>query len=1004
MAVLLFALAFLGLSSALPRIGDGLTGSLVERQFTSPSPPDFDNNEQPHNITDYDPESWTLSTKTLITNHYQTQPYVANGYHGSRIPAEGIGYLVLKNNSNRNGVWPINGWPLDNPRQTVATISGFWDSQHNTTRTNFPELLKNGGESVISGIPTWSTLYVTTPDGKYTYAPGVPHEQIESFNQSLSIRNGILTTRVKWTPVKGGISYDLKFTILAHRSRINLGLLKLDITPSEDGNVIVTDILDGAGAQRTEFSEKAFESKDNMIWTAVSPVGVPDVAAYEFSTLDFPFGSRQGLVIEESRKNANYRPYVSTNHSTISQEWQVETTKDQTVTIIKYVGIASTDAFPNPKRTAHQAALDARACGWDTLVKEHNGAWDELWDDGDIVVHGDEQMQIAVRASLFHLLANIRGGSEGKGLGDNSIAVGGLASDSYAGFVFWDADLWMLPGLLALHPDHASAINNYRSRMLPQARENAKQYNSDGVLYPWTSARFGNCTATGPCVDYQYHLNTDIALVNWHQFLTTGDEDWLKRQAWPIIKGVADMWASKVRTANETGDDGLRPGMYVVRNMTDPDEYANHVDNGAFTNAGIKVIMGIAQAAAKLVGETAPSKWKDVQEKIFIPFNTNANIIPEYGTMNGSVKIKQADVVLINYPLEFRLNESQALNDLDFYARAQSPDGPAMTWAMFAINAADLSPAGCASYTYLLYASQPYLREPYYQFSEQINDNIYENGNTNPAFTFLTGHGGFLQVPTHGFTGYRPRLDAFYLDPSLPPQLEGVEVKGMKHQGSVFNILVNSTNTTITRIHPKAHRRSNDSPGPVTIRIGSRNKMAGDWKLSVGQSLVIPTRRPDLNGTDLPGNKAQCKRAEADTPWYPGQFPLAAVDGSNHTVWQSATSKPSALTVDLEAPTQINGVSFNWASQPPESWTLLVGGNETTPETWRQVYHSDKVEISDPWIEDDALIVRIRTGNTTTQMFDQSISTVSRWVRLVVEGNKGREKERGPTVAQFGIL
>lgn len=327
-----------------------------------------------------------------------------------------------------------------------------------------------------------------------------------------------------------------------------------------------------------------------------------------------------------------------------------------------------------------------------------------------------------------------------------------------------------------------------------------------------------------------------------------------------------------------------------------------------------------------------------------------------------------------------------------------------MTWAMFAINAADLSPAGCASYTYLLYASQPYLREPYYQFSEQINDNIYENGNTNPAFTFLTGHGGFLQVPTHGFTGYRPRLDAFYLDPSLPPQLEGIEVKGMKHQGSVFNVLVNSTNTTITRLHPKAHGRSNDSPGPVTIRVGSRNKMAGDWKLSVGQSLVIPTRRPDLNGTDLPGNKAQCKRAEADTPWYPGQFPLAAVDGSNHTVWQSATSGPSALTVDLETPTVINGVSFNWASQPPESWTLLVGGNGTAPATWRRVYHSDEVEITDPWIEDDALIVRMRTGNTTTQMFDQNTSAVSRWVRLVVEGNKSHNKERGPTVAQFGIL
>jgi len=51
-------------------------------------------------------------------------------------------------------------------------------------------------------------------------------------------------------------------------------------------------------------------------------------------------------------------------------------------------------------------------------------------------VPGDEELQIALRASLYHLLANIRGESEGPGIGDNSISVGGLSSDSYAGCEF----------------------------------------------------------------------------------------------------------------------------------------------------------------------------------------------------------------------------------------------------------------------------------------------------------------------------------------------------------------------------------------------------------------------------------------------------------------------------------------------------------------------------------------------------------------------------------------
>lgn len=1004
MSVFITLALLLTYSNALPVVSNELLSLLRGRQLSAPPPSDWENNHVPQNITDFDSESWVLSTTSFIPNHYQNQPYVANGYHGSRVPAEGVGFWISTSDPdyNPNEVPPINGWPLDNPRQTVATISGFWDYQRNTTRTNFPELVRDGGESVISGIPTWTTFYITTPDGQYTYSPGVDPDSVIAFYQGLSIHNGILTTEVTWVPVAGGPEYQIKFTLLAHRSRINIGMMKVEITSDKDGAVIATDVLDGAGAQRTDHAGKEYVAKDDMIWTSVKPWGIADVTAYEYSTMDF--GACESSLIAGSRADAAERAYVSKNASTVAQEYKLSLVAGETVTLYKYVGIASSDAFENPAKVARKAALQAKKDGWEQLLEEHEEAWNELWEDGDIIVEGDEVLQISIRATLFHLLSNIRGASEGRGVGDNSISVGGLTSDSYAGLVFWDADLWMLPGLLVLHPDHAAAINEYRFRLLPQALENAKKYDRPGAMYPWTSSRFGNCTGTGPCADYQYHLNTDIALVHWHQFLSTGDYDWLKEQGWPIIKAVTEMWAAFVQKSNVTGEDGLKVGMYTVHNMTDPDEYANHIDNGAFTNAGVKVLMGIAKAAAELLGYSAPEKWTDIEENIFIPYNTEASIIPEYGGMNGSVEIKQADVVLINYPLEFRLNESQALGDLDFYARAQSPDGPAMTWAMFAINAADLSPAGCASYTYFVYASQPYLREPYYQFSEQMNDNITENGNTNPAFTFLTGHGGFLQIPTHGFTGYRPRLDAFYLDPSLPPQLQGLEIKGMKHQGAVFNVRIELENTTITRVPPRKTiaARTNMTTAldaPVTVRIGARNAMAGDWPVALGESLIIPTRRPDLNGTDLPGNLAQCKPAFSDSTWVAGQFPLAAVDGSNHTTWQPSTPDPTAVTVDLQAPTKIKGVSINWARYPPDAWTLLVSDSEDGE--WKVAGANNTVEISDPWRRDESLVVRRHIGNVTVQMLESEVE--ARWVRLVIEGTKG-DKTVGATVAQFGLL
>jgi trehalose/maltose hydrolase-like predicted phosphorylase len=454
----------------------------------------------------------------------------------------------------------------------VATISGLWDSQRNTTRTNFPELLKHGGESVISGIPTWSSLVFATSDG-HAYTPGVDASEVKSYYQTLSLKDGVVRTVVEWEPAKSGLTLVIDCSVVAHMTRINLGMIKCEVTPSESGDIILTDILDGQGAQRTSFVDKGLE-KDDTIWTSVKPAGIDNVTAFEVSTLDFDFTSKQGLVVEGSRKNAEQRAWVSGNESTISQEFTLETTKGETLTILKYVGIASTDAFPKDTSTvAQNAATEAKSCGWDTLIQEHRAGWEALWEEADIVIPGPEdieEMQIAVRASLFHLLSNIRPGDEGKGIGYNSIAVGGLASDSYAGLVFWDADTWMLPGLLALHPERAAAINNYRYRLLPQAKKNAETFGLPGALYPWTSGRFGNCTGTGPCKDYEYHLNSDISLVQWHQFLHSGDKTWLRERGWPIISAVADMWTGLVKKANASGEDGLEAGMYTLQNMTDP--------------------------------------------------------------------------------------------------------------------------------------------------------------------------------------------------------------------------------------------------------------------------------------------------------------------------------------------------------------------------------------------------------------------------------------------------
>jgi trehalose/maltose hydrolase-like predicted phosphorylase len=75
--------------------------------------------------------------------------------------------------------------------------------------------------------------------------------------------------------------------------------------------------------------------------------------------------------------------------------------------------------------------------------------------------------------------------------------------------------------------------------------------------------------------------------------------------------------------------------------LTDPDEYANFKDNGAFTNAGIGTIMGAAIKAAEILGVTAPSTWMKVETHIDIPVDPQSGIILEYTGFNGSTGVKQ---------------------------------------------------------------------------------------------------------------------------------------------------------------------------------------------------------------------------------------------------------------------------------------------------------------------------------------------------------------------------
>ncbi|KAM0081581.1 alpha,alpha-trehalase ath1 [Fusarium odoratissimum] len=709
----------------------------------------------------WDNDNWLLTTTNLDQGHYQSRGSVANGYLGINVAAVGPFFEI--DADEEGGV--INGWPLFSRRQTFATIAGFYDAQPKTNGTNFPWLLQYGYESVISGVPHWGGLIIDLGDDVYLDAT-VDNRTVHNFTSTYDFKAGVLEWSYTWEP-KGKGSYQIKYRLFAHKLHVNQAIVDLTIVPSTDSKAKVVNVIDGYSAVRSDFV-KSGQDEDGGIFSAVRPVGIANVTAYIYAQVN---GSKS--LDLSRRKLVHGKPYVHTNESSIAQAIPVKFSAGVPVHITKYVGAASSDAFEDPEKTAKEASHRALEEGYEKSLLSHLREWESVMPSDSVdsyafpendTLPDDEYIidsAIITVTNTYYLLQNTVGKNAQKAVSGapvniDSISVGGLTSDSYAGLIFWDADLFMQPGLTTSHPEAAQRITNYRVAKYDQAKkniatsfagsQNKTKFSESAAVYPWTSGRFGNCTATGPCWDYEYHLNGDIGISLVNQWVTSGDTDFFKETLLPIYDSVANLFA-----------DLLKPNgsSWTITNMTDPDEYANHIDAGGFTMALASETLIQANQIRRQFGMTENKTQDEIASDVL--FIRENGITLEFTTMNGSAIVKQADVVLMSFPLGYNDNytDQNGLDDLDYYANKQSPDGPAMTWAIYSIVADELSPSGCSAYTYAQYSYKPYTRPPFYQLSEQLVDNATVNGGTHPAYPFLTGHGGANQVTIFGYLGLR---------------------------------------------------------------------------------------------------------------------------------------------------------------------------------------------------------------------------------------------------------
>lgn len=405
------------------------------------------------------------------------------------------------------------------------------------------------------------------------------------------------------------------------------------------------------------------------------------------------------------------------------------------------------------------------------LLKEHIAAWAQLWSSGIELEGGRPDAAIAVNASLYAILSSVRDDWE------YGLAPGGL-TNYYSGHSFWDTETWMYPALLLLRPSTAKSLVAYRFNRLEGAYSKAKSYSPPfaGAMFPWESAFTGveTCPLWAATGLREQHISADVSLAVWQYWSVTKDIEWLRTVGYPILRGVADFYVSRVSI--ETAVDGTQ--VAHIYDVIPPDEYVDHGNDSVYTNYGAASALRFAVSAAGVLGLPSPAAYTEVANSLVILFDPELNIHPEYLNYPGDT-IKQADVVLLHYPWGMDMSEEVRRNDLEYYAARSDSNGPAMTWGMHAIGFKDLQMLPEAA-TYFNRSFQDNTHAPFNVWSETPSGN---------AGNFITGAGGFLQTLVQGYAGLRVTEAALLVEyPACPEGTTELKVRGMGYLGSVFSL------------------------------------------------------------------------------------------------------------------------------------------------------------------------------------------------------------------------
>lgn len=386
-------------------------------------------------------------------------------------------------------------------------------------------------------------------------------------------------------------------------------------------------------------------------------------------------------LLTEGPDQAQRNTLASHPQGSLCTEYRLRMSPDRPARFRQFAAMIPSVLHARPDEEAVRRVARAGKTGFDELRRRNRDAWAQLWKSRIVVEGAAERHQALIDAAFYYLNASVHHASP------SSTSIFGLATwhdyHYYYGHVMWDVEAFCLPPLLVMQPEAARALLAFRTRGRAAARTNARLSNRNGLQFPWQAAPTTGQEAApgaGDAAHHEDHVSLHIARAFSLFADIVGDDSFLKEHAWPVLRGVADWFVSRVeRTAR---------GFELPRSMG-PAEVPEPPDNDAFTLMAGAEVLGRAQRVAERLGEAAPPAWAEVAADLYLPVRSDGVIAAHDDYNVREAKGATPSPLAGLFPYDFPASDTQRRKTLDFYLKLW-PDyvGSPMLPALYCVWAA----------------------------------------------------------------------------------------------------------------------------------------------------------------------------------------------------------------------------------------------------------------------------------------------------------------------------